>query len=68
MAMLFDQGYVTEVALKESRAEGREEGREEGEYNTKVATARNLLALGVLSLEQIAQVTGLTVEEVASLV
>ena len=67
MTMLFDQGYVTEVALKESREEGRAEGREEGAYDKAVATARNLLAMGLLSVEQIAQGTGLTVEEVASL-
>ena len=63
MTMLFDQGYVNEIARKESR----EEGREEGAYNTKIATARNFLAMGLLSVEQIAQGTGLTVEEVAAL-
>ena len=62
MTMLFDQGYVNEIARKESR----EEGREEGAYDTKIATARNFLAMG-FSVEQIAQGTGLTVEEVAAL-
>ena len=41
--------------------------REEGAYDTKIATARNFLAMGVLSVEQIAQGTGLTPEEVAAL-
>ena len=59
MTMLFDQGWANEIALKESR--------EEGAYDTKVATARNFLAMGVLSVEQIAQGTGLSVEEVAAL-
>ena len=45
----------------------RAESEAKGEYNTKVATARNFLAMGLLSVEQIAQGTGLTVEEVASL-
>ena len=71
MTMLFDQGYVNEIACKESeakgRAIGREEGRVEGAYDKAVSTARNFLAMGLLSVEQIAQGTGLTVEEVAAL-
>ena len=59
MTVLFDQGYVNEIAGKEREAKGA--------YDTKVATARNFLAMGVLSLEQIAQGTGLSVEEVAAL-
>ena len=58
-------------AIQEIRQEGVEKGRAEGEvrgeYNTKVATARNFLAMGVLSIEQIAQGTGLSVGEVAAL-
>ena len=45
----------------------REEGREEGAYNTKIATAKNLLTMGLLSLEQIAQATKLPLSEVAAL-
>ena len=63
MTMLFDQGYVTEVALKEREARGEAKGA----YDKAVDTARNFLAMGLLSVEQIAQGTGLTVEEVASL-
>ena len=66
MTMLFDQGYVNEIACKEREAKGRAIGRIEGAYNTKIATARNFLAMG-FSAEQIAQGTGLTVEEVAAL-
>ena len=36
-------------------------------YDKAVSTARNFLAMGVLSVEQIAQGTGLSVEEVAAL-
>ena len=45
----------------------REEGREEGAYNKAVSTARNLLAMGLLSVEQIAQATNLPLSEVAAL-
>ena len=59
MTMLFDQGYVNDIALKEREAIG--------EYNKAISTARNFLAMGLLSVEQIAQGTGLSVEEVKSL-
>ena len=44
----------------------REEGREEGAYNTKIATARNMIRMG-FSTEQIAQATELPLPEVAAL-
>ena len=47
--------------------EGREEGRQEGEQRRAEQTARNLIKLGVLSDEQIAQATGLTMEDVEAL-
>ncbi|GEN29434.1 hypothetical protein HVA01_30800 [Halovibrio variabilis] len=46
---------------------GRQEGRKEGQLEAKQSTARNLLALGVLTKEQIAEATGLSVEDVAQL-
>ena len=58
MAMLFDQGYVTEVALKEREARG--------EYNTKVATARKALSRNI-PRDVIADITGLTIDEAAAL-
>ena len=66
MTMLFDQKYVNDIALKESEARGEARGRVEGEYNKSVSTAKNFLAMG-FSVEQIAQGTGLSVEEVAAL-
>tara|TARA_R110000851_G_scaffold203777_10_gene355666 strand:- start:695 stop:925 length:231 start_codon:yes stop_codon:yes gene_type:complete len=51
----------------EGRQLGRLEGRQEGEQLGIAKTARNLLKLGVLSNEQIAEATGLTVDEVARL-
>jgi predicted transposase YdaD len=43
---------------------GRKEGRVEGRLEERIANARNLLKLGKNSLEDIAAVFGLTVEEV----
>ena len=45
----------------------RKESREEGAYDNKIATARNLLSMKILSVQQIAQATNLSVEEVATL-
>ena len=50
----------------EGHAEGRAEGRAEGEKKKAIETARNLLAMN-LSVEQISQATGLSIEEVKSL-
>ena len=47
--------------------DGREEGWEAGKQDAREESARNLLSLGVLTEEQIAQVTGLTLENVALL-
>ena len=60
--MLFDQGYVNEIAGKEREAIGREAGA----YDKAVSTARNMIRMG-FSTEQIAQATELPVEEVAAL-
>ena len=49
------------------REEWERQEREEVAYTTKIATAKNFLAMGLLSVEQIAQGTGLTPEEVAAL-
>ena len=67
-----------EKALKEGREEGREEGRNEGiaigeergislgAYQKAIETARKLIDLG-LPQDQIALVTGLSVEEIEKL-
>jgi predicted transposase YdaD len=49
----------TAPGWKRSRDEGRKEGREE--------TARNRIQLGVLSVGQIAQATGLSIEQIEAL-
>ena len=46
--------------------DARMEGRIQGSYDTKIETAKKLLAMN-LSIEQIAQATGLSIEEIAKL-
>lgn len=53
-------------AHEEGVEEGMEKGMEKGERHQALATARNLLGMG-LSVEQIAQATGLSVAEVEHL-
>ena len=53
--------------LQTAEKKGRAEGRAEGELKAKLNTARNLKAMGVLSVEQIAAATGLTIDEIKSL-
>lgn len=52
---------------KKERAEGRQEGEQLGAAKTKRQTARNLIQLGVLTDEQIAEATGLALADVQAL-
>lgn len=60
-----------EAGLLEGRAEGRVEGRMEGRIEGRIESARRtataLLALGKLTLSQIAEATQLSQEEVERL-
>ena len=58
---------ATERGLAEGRAKGRAEGRAEGISETKRENALNLLKMNVLSVEQIAQAVGLSIDEVQNL-
>ncbi|MET0115469.1 MAG: transposase, partial [Limnospira maxima] len=58
---IYDQQGAIALGLQQGRQQGREEGREEA----KRETARNLL--GQLNDETIAQATGLSLEEIATL-
>ena len=51
---------------KKGRLEGREEGRKEGRKEGMVENARKMKAYG-LALEMIADITGLTIDEVRDL-
>ena len=46
--------------------DGKREGIEQGEHQKAIETARNLLNMG-LSIEQIAQATGLDIDEVTEI-
>ncbi|MFC2993581.1 hypothetical protein [Halomonas tibetensis] len=55
------------LGLEKGRQEGLQEGRQEGQLEANQETARNLIRLGVLSDEQIAEATGLAVADVQAL-
>ena len=49
--------------IEKGRSEGLQEGKAQGEYDKAVSIARTLLGRG-LSEEDIAQITGLAIEQV----
>lgn len=53
--------------IQRGMQKGRMEGIIQGSYDTKIETAKKLIAMNYLSIEQIAQVTGLSMEEIAKL-
>ena len=59
----FEQELATKAMKRKERAEGKAEGKIEG----KAEVAKNLIAMGQLSYDLIAQATGLTSAEVAQL-
>ncbi|KUJ86540.1 MAG: hypothetical protein XD36_3037 [Halomonas sp. 54_146] len=64
---LRDEVSFLNDAKREGLQEGEQLGIEKGEKLGIEKTARNLLKLGVLSNEQIAEATGLAVDEIAKL-
>nr|WP_227520305.1 hypothetical protein [Marinobacter sp. LV10R510-11A] len=59
-----------ENLVKKERLEGRQEGRQESDWRAleeKRKTVRHLLSFGVLSNDQIAVATGLSVDEIVKL-
>ena len=64
---LNDEVTLLEEAREEGEQIGLRKGREEGRDEAHQQTARNLLRLGVLTDEQIARVTELTVAEIEAL-
>ena len=72
----FEQSFINEYLAwsmhdkdveMRGRNEGRKEGRKDGETAKARSTARYLLAMGVLTREQIAAATGLSTEDIARL-
>ena len=66
--LAFTQGISQGISQgrSEGLVQGRSEGIAQGSYQTKIETAKNLLGLG-LSIENIAQATGLSQAEVEAL-
>ena len=59
--VFYDDGF------KNGEIKGRDEGRAEGIEQGKLETARKLKAMNVMTIEQIAEATGLDIETVNSL-
>ena len=51
---------------KEGVSDGISQGISQGEHKAKIETAKNLLAMGI-SIEQVAQGTGLPIDEIQKL-
>ena len=66
--LLAEYDYDTDIAVqrRESFEDGFSAGEERGRNEAKLETAKNLLSIG-LSQDQIASVTGLSVEEIEKL-
>ena len=65
--------YATDIEVQREEAfekgvsEGIQQGISQGEHQAKIETAKNLLAMK-LSIEQVAQGTGLSVDEIKKLI
>ncbi len=70
--LIAEYSYETDIkvqrreAYREGLAEGIEQGIEQGAEKTKIETAKKLFSMG-LSLEQVAEGTGLPLEKVKEL-
>ncbi|MEL6721867.1 MAG: Rpn family recombination-promoting nuclease/putative transposase [Pseudomonadota bacterium] len=64
-ASLFESSYVT--GMKKGEKIGEKKGEIKGEKRRSIEIARNLIDAGVLDIPVIAEMTGLTVEEVTQL-
>lgn len=64
---LREEALQLRAARQEGLEQGLERGLEQGRQETRRATVQQLLALNLLSVEQIAQASSLSVEEVKEL-
>ena len=62
--LLMEYDYATDIEVQ--REEAFEKGLSQGEHRKSIETAKNFLDMGI-SIEQIAQGTGLSIEEIKSL-
>ena len=67
--LLTEYDYDTDIAVQRQEAyeDGMEQGITQGSQQAKIETAKNLLNFGD-SVEKVAQVTGLSIEEITALV
>ncbi|MDD7417726.1 MAG: Rpn family recombination-promoting nuclease/putative transposase [Treponemataceae bacterium] len=63
----YDYDLDMQVKAEEAFEDGKEAGLEQGAHDNAVQNTRNLLAMNILTPEQIAQATGLPLEEVLAL-
>ena len=56
-----------DIAFEEGVRQGLEQGIEQGLYKARIENAKAMLAMNVLSYEQIAQGTGLPLEKILEL-
>ena len=61
------QQCIEKEMCEKGLAEGRKEGRAEGEQRKALETAKKLVAMQVLTEEQIKEATGLSLEEIHAL-
>ena len=59
-------GFAEAKGIAKGLAEGKKEGLAEGEHKKAIETAKNFLKMG-LSIEQVAQGTGLSIDEIKKL-
>ena len=62
--LLMEYDYATDIEVQ--REEAFEKGIQQGEYQKAIETAKKFLTMG-LSLEQISQGTGLSIDEINNL-
>ncbi|WP_020395683.1 Rpn family recombination-promoting nuclease/putative transposase [Thiolinea disciformis] len=61
------RGEGWQEGKEEGLDEGRKEGLQEGQHKKSLEIARNLLTMGNMTDEQIAQITGLSLDEISDL-
>ncbi len=65
LTMNYNKGF--DKGKEQGREEGLEEGREEGARQMAIETAKNLLKMNILTIEQIAEASVLSVDDVSAL-
>ena len=63
--LLMEYDYATDIEVQREEAfeKGVSKGIQQGEHQAKIETAKKFLTMGI-SIEQVAQGTGLSIEEV----